>query len=187
MTFDLLIYLEQKSKSGKTVPVTRLVTLGTFLPTLRQLTQRHTRLFLSACSKAACVVFFFVCNQIIVRTLPAGGASCVIGSQLDGSTGACCECCYSCLFLIWMCVCLSLALQEQLGAAQGKVSRRRPLPPQQGDRGVLRPGAPAAAAAQRQLAPGQGLHHEAGHQLPAHAQAARHRYAPHNNTHVLTS
>lgn len=121
----------------------------------------------------------------MVRTLPASGASCIIGSQLDRSTGACCECCYSCFFShFYVCVCLFLALQEQLGAAQGKVSRRCPLPPQQGDGSLLRPGAPAAAAAQRHLAPGQGLHHEAGHQLPAHAQAACHGYAQRAHIHT---
>lgn len=68
-----------------------------------------------------------------------------------------------------------VCVQDQLGAAQGEVSRRRSLQAQQRDGGVLRPGSPAAFTPQRQLPPGQGLHHETGHQLPAHTQAARHR------------
>lgn len=67
-------------------------------------------------------------------------------------------------------------LQEQLGAAEGKVSRCGSLSAQQRDGGVLRPGPPAASAPQHQRSPGQGLHHEARHQLPAHTQAAHHQY-----------
>lgn len=66
--------------------------------------------------------------------------------------------------------------QDQLRAAKGKISWRSSLSAQQRDGGVLRPGSPAAFTPQRQCSPGQGLHHEARNQLPAHAQAARHKY-----------
>lgn len=76
--------------------------------------------------------------------------------------------------LVWLS--LSFCLQDQLRAAQGEISRRCSLPAQQRDGGVLRPGSPAAFTPQCQRSPGQGLHHEAGNQLPAHTQAARHKY-----------
>lgn len=70
----------------------------------------------------------------------------------------------------------SFCLQDQLRAAKGKIPRRSSLSAQQRDGGVLRPGSPAAFTPQRQCSPGQGLHHEARNQLPAHAQAAHHKY-----------
>lgn len=50
------------------------------------------------------------------------------------------------------------------------------MPTQQGDGGFLRAGSSAASTLQRQLSPGQSLHHEASYQLPAYTQATRHRH-----------
>lgn len=47
------------------------------------------------------------------------------------------------------------------------------MPAREGVRGVLRTGPAAAAAPQRQLQPGQGLHHETHHQLPAHEKTSK--------------
>ncbi len=49
------------------------------------------------------------------------------------------------------------------------------MPAWEGVGGVLPAGPGAAPAPQRQLQPGQGLHHETHHQLPAHEETAQHR------------
>lgn len=69
----------------------------------------------------------------------------------------------------------STPLQGEFGAPEGEIERCGEMQTREGVGGVLRAGQPAARTPQRQLRPGQGLHHEADHQLPAHAEPPLHR------------
>lgn len=52
------------------------------------------------------------------------------------------------------------------------------MPARQGVRGVLRAGPAAASAPQCQLQPGQGLYHEAHHQLPTNEETSKYWLVP---------
>lgn len=70
----------------------------------------------------------------------------------------------------WPRVCLS---QGEFRAEKGEVERCGAMSPREGVGGVLPAGSGAAPAPQRQLQPGQGLHHETHHQLPAHENSSK--------------
>lgn len=72
---------------------------------------------------------------------------------------------------VWPTTCLP---QSELGAEEGEVQGCGAMSTWEGVGGFLRAGPAAAAAPQCQLQPGQGLHHETHHQLPAHEEAAQH-------------
>jgi len=65
-----------------------------------------------------------------------------------------------------------LFLQGELGAQEGEVQGCSAISQGKGVWGVLRVSEPASPATQCHLPPGQSLHHEAGHQLSAHEEAA---------------
>lgn len=65
--------------------------------------------------------------------------------------------------------------QGEFGAQEGEIEGRGAMPSREGVGGFLRVGQAAAHPPQHQLQPGQGLRHEADHQLPAHAESALHR------------
>lgn len=65
-----------------------------------------------------------------------------------------------------------LFLQDQLWTEEREVEGCSAVQEEQGVGSVLWAGSPAAPAAHGERAPGQGVHHEADHQLPAHEEAA---------------
>lgn len=70
----------------------------------------------------------------------------------------------------------SSVFQASFRKAQGKVSWCSTQQAQQRDGGVLWAGPSAAVTPQRQLSPGQSLHHETSYQLSAHTQTLQLRY-----------